>query len=58
MARIFDNIDQDLLTTLRATIQVSSRSDCCVSYLNLRGWQAIDDLIAPLDPATGKICRN
>ena len=53
MARIFDNIDQDLLTTLRATLQVSRRSDFCVGYLNLRGWQAIDDLIAPWDPAAG-----
>ena len=49
MARIFDNIDQDLLTALRATMQVSKRSDFCVGYLNLRGWQAIDDLIVPWD---------
>jgi hypothetical protein len=57
MSRIFDNIDQDLLTTLRATMQVSDRSDFCVGYLNLRGWQAIDDLIAPWNPAAGQVCR-
>jgi superfamily II DNA or RNA helicase len=57
MARIFDNIDQDLLTALRATLQVSKRSDFCVGYLNLRGWQSIDDLIQTWDPAAGQICR-
>ncbi len=57
MARIFDNIDQDLLSALRATMLVSKRSDFCVGYLNLRGWQAIDDLIAPWDPAKGQVSR-
>ena len=57
MARIFDNIDNDLLTTLRATLKVSHRSDFCVGYLNLRGWQAIDDLIAPWNPAARQVCR-
>ena len=57
MARIFDNIDHDLLGALRATMQVSKRSDFCVGYLNLRGWQAIDDLITPWDPAAGQVCR-
>lgn len=57
MARIFDNIDQDLLTALRATLRVSKRSDFCVGYLNLRGWQSIDDLVQGWDPASGQICR-
>jgi hypothetical protein len=54
MARIFDNIDQDLLSALRATMQVSQRADFCVGYLNLRGWQAIDDLVVPWNPASGQ----
>lgn len=31
-------------------MQVSKRSDFCVGYLNLRGWQAIDDIVTPWDP--------
>jgi PLD-like domain len=57
MARIFDNIDQDLLTALRSTMQVSNRADFCVGYLNLRGWRAIDDLIEDWDPERGQVCR-
>ena len=57
MARIFDNIDQDLLSALRATLEVSRRSDFCVGYLNLRGWQSIDDLVQNWNPADGQVCR-
>ncbi|MBK8115450.1 MAG: NgoFVII family restriction endonuclease [Candidatus Accumulibacter sp.] len=57
MPRIFDNIQQELLEALRATLQVSNRADFCVGYLNLRGWQAIDDLIQPWQPANGQVCR-
>ena len=57
MARIFDNIDQDLLSALRATLEVSKRSDFCVGYLNLRGWQSIDDLVQDWIPADGQVCR-
>jgi len=57
MPRIFDNIEQELLSALRATLTLSSRADFCVGYLNLRGWQSIDDLIQTWDPAAGQICR-
>ena len=57
MTRIFDNIDEDLLSTLRATMQVSEHADFCVGYLNLRGWQAIEDCVQPWDPAKGQVCR-
>lgn len=57
MTRIFDNIDQDLLSTLRGTMQVSKRADFCVGYLNLRGWQAVDDLVQPWNPLEGQVCR-
>ena len=57
MPRIFDNIEQELLDALRATLQVSNRADFCVGYLNLRGWQSIDDIIQKWDPNEGSICR-
>ena len=57
MSRIFDNIQQELLQALRATLEVSKRADFCIGYLNLRGWQAIDDIIASWDPANAQVCR-
>ena len=57
MARIFDNIEQQLLPALRATLKVSTRADFCVGYLNLRGWQAVDDLIQPWVVEAGQVCR-
>ncbi len=57
MSRIFDNIEQHLLGALRATLEVSKRADFCVGYLNLRGWQAVDDLIHPWSPEAGQVCR-
>lgn len=45
MVRIFDSIDQELLSALCAILRVSRRLDFCVGYLNLRGWHSIDDLL-------------
>lgn len=57
MPRIFDNISNHLMTALRATLATSSHADFCVGYFNLRGWQALDDLIAPWNPQQGQVCR-
>lgn len=57
MPRIFDNIEKGLLPALRETIGVSRRGDFCVGYFNLRGWKAIDDLVAAWPGGPGEQCR-
>lgn len=57
MPRVFDNIESGLLPALRDTLKVSNRSDFCVGYFNLRGWKAIDDLIALWPGGEDACCR-
>ena len=57
MPRIFDNIHQRLLETRRPTLAQSKRADFCIGYFNLRGWQAVDDIVCNWLPPEGQVCR-
>lgn len=57
MPRIFDNIENELLPTLRETINVSERADFCVGYFNLRGWKALNSYIDRWAGGEGHCCR-
>ena len=61
MPRIFDNIALELLLALRQTLELSDRSDFCVGYFNLCGWDGTHWGQAPIgvksQHSTNR-CRN
>jgi superfamily II DNA or RNA helicase len=57
LPRIFDNIDLQLLGTLKDTLDQATRADFCVGYFNLRGWRLIDQAIEQLPDSSGACCR-
>jgi len=57
MPRIFDNIDQQLLTALTETLEVCSNADFCVGYFNLRGWKQLESHIEAWSGGEGQCCR-
>ena len=57
MPVIFDNIQNDLLPTLRKAMEASQRADFCVGYFNLRGWRFLDEYVEKWAGGEGHCCR-
>jgi SNF2 family DNA or RNA helicase len=57
MPRIFDNIENKLLPTLRETLNVADHADFCVGYFNLRGWKQLDSYVEQWAGGEGNCCR-
>ncbi|HBA84216.1 MAG TPA: NgoFVII family restriction endonuclease [Verrucomicrobia bacterium] len=57
MPRIFDNIEETLLSALRNALPLADRGDFCVGYFNLRGWKQLDDQIEAWSGGDENCCR-
>lgn len=57
LPRIYDNIEQKLLSALCDALEPATHADFCVGYFNLRGWKQLDSYIERWDGVEGKRCR-
>ncbi|MBE9058948.1 helicase-related protein [Sphaerospermopsis sp. LEGE 08334] len=57
MPRIFDNINEQLLTTLKESLKNAHKADFCVGYFNLRGWKLIEEEIEQFTGGENNCCR-
>jgi superfamily II DNA or RNA helicase len=57
LPRIYDNIEQKLLSALCDALEPATHADFCVGYFNLRGWKQLDSYIERWDGGEGKRCR-
>jgi len=57
MPRIFDNIEEKLLSALEQSLPLAHRSDFCVGYFNLRGWKKISSFIDNFKGGENNCCR-
>lgn len=57
MPRIFDNIEEKLLPALCDMLKVADRSDFCVGYFRLRGWDSLAPYVEKLSGGETDCCR-
>ena len=57
MPHIFDNIDRQLLPSLKRVLQSSTHADFCIGYFNLRGWKSLSSSIQSWSGGEGSCCR-
>ena len=58
MNKIYDNIESNLVDSLKESLIDSKRGDFCVGYFNLRGWKSIASAIDTISAEEGNpSCR-